>query len=175
MGIMNSMEEASQLAGFFAAHAVWCVSAGETLVPIYAFIDAQRARQMHRLAHERLEDGVALGKQRLERPDPGIAAHVLIFDGRIPWQGEKLDALIVEWRSLDAGAAKVVVALPYTPASKSGLLKRGKPFAVHKPKLLDVSDQWRERTPELFEPFFEGVGQHEKGSAVWSQYLDESK
>ena len=106
------MKEASELAGFFCAHAVWCVSDGETLIPIYAFLDAHGARQMHRLAHERLEQGVVFGKQKLENPEPGLSAHTLIFDGRIPWDGKKLDALIVEWRSLCGEGGKVTVAVP---------------------------------------------------------------
>ena len=31
------MEKLAELMGFFAAHAIWCVADGETLIPIFAY------------------------------------------------------------------------------------------------------------------------------------------
>ena len=42
------MEQAIRLAGFFAAHGVWCVADGEALIPLYAYEDAQGGRKMIR-------------------------------------------------------------------------------------------------------------------------------
>jgi hypothetical protein len=46
------MNSASELAGFFAAHAVWCVSDGETLIPMLAYTNENNERQMERLVHD---------------------------------------------------------------------------------------------------------------------------
>ena len=53
------MERAVELAGFFAAHGIWCVSDGEPLTPMLAQESAANGRNMLRFASEQLEDGVA--------------------------------------------------------------------------------------------------------------------
>jgi hypothetical protein len=57
------MEAATELAGFFAAHAVWSVSGGEILIPLIAYETADGKRQMNRLVAERVEEGAARGKE----------------------------------------------------------------------------------------------------------------
>lgn len=163
------------MAGFISAHAVWSICDGETLIPIYAFLDEAGKRHMQRLEYDRLEDGVEEGKNKLEEAASGVTAKVLIFDGRISLSGEKLDALIVEWRSYEDPSGKAVLAIPYTPAVKGGFFKRARGFAVHRPKILDLSEEWREEPSALLESYFEGVEQHKQGSAVWNEHLDESK
>jgi hypothetical protein len=84
------------LAGFFAAHAVWSVSDGETLVPIYAYTDASGRRHLERLVAGTAEGSVDAGRKRLsENPDHAACA-VLIFDGLVPLRDGKTDALILE-------------------------------------------------------------------------------
>ena len=61
------MREAMNLAGFFAAHAVWCVSDGETLIPIFGYPDKNGQRVLNRLVHDRLEDAVAAGSGNLSK------------------------------------------------------------------------------------------------------------
>jgi hypothetical protein len=51
------MEAATELAGFFAAHAVWSVSDGETLIPLLGYEAGDGMRQLVRLASERIADG----------------------------------------------------------------------------------------------------------------------
>ena len=43
------MITASELAGMFAAHAIWCVSDGDTLIPMLVYTDENDERQMERL------------------------------------------------------------------------------------------------------------------------------
>ena len=56
------MERAVELAGFFAAHGIWCVAEGETLVPILAFQRGDGGQEFRRIEAEELRDAVAQGK-----------------------------------------------------------------------------------------------------------------
>lgn len=159
------MNGAAELAGFFTAHAVWSVSDGETLVPIYGMQHMETGRSMERLALDRLEDGVAAGHQRLSENPHKAECGVLIYDGRIPWDGEKLDALIVEFREFAEPDNVMVLAIPYTP------LTAQHEFVVHRPAVLQLPHHLEGQAPEIFEAFFAGVTQHDKGAAVWSEHM----
>lgn len=79
------MITASKLAGFFAAHAIWCVSDGETLTPTLAYTTEADERKMERLVHnDDLEASVAYGKEKLESNEMDATDAVLLYDGRIP-------------------------------------------------------------------------------------------
>jgi hypothetical protein len=163
------MKSASELAGFFAAHAIWCVSDGDTLTPMLAYTTADDERKMERLLiDDDLEASVAFGKERLGSNEMDANDAVLLYDGRITLGGEKLDAIIIEMRAYFSPDSEATIAVPYTPKSS------GK-FRVHKPKLL----QWK-RCEDFdmnfaLQSFFEGVDKHEKGSTIWNKCLDESK
>lgn len=162
------MNSAAKLAGFFSAHAVWSVSDGETLVPIYGYFRAKGGRAMERLDLPRLEESVEFGKERLDENPHGAKHAVLIFDGRLTLERGKIDALIVEFRDYGARGGAALLAIPYTPKVKR------KKFAVHRPKLLDVPASLEKQIDTIFEAFFEGVAEHEKGAEVWDKHLDES-
>jgi hypothetical protein len=162
------MEAAIELAGFFAAHAVWCVSDGEVLIPLVAYEPPDGKRQMIRLATERIEDGVEEGKRWMTENPEGAAIAVLIYDGFIPLKSGKTDALIVTARDFAQGVAEVTVAVPYRPAGD----KKG--FAVHRPKFLGfqgAEPDWQ----KLGDALWRGISAHEHGNAVWTEHLDESK
>ena len=162
------MQATAELAGFFAAHAVWSVSDGETLIPLVGYETADGQRQMTRLAAERLEDGAARGKAWLAKPPVSAVRAVLVYDGYITVKTEKMDALLVTMRDYTRGDAEVTIAVPYRPA------KVGKGLAVHRPTFLGfkgAEPDWE----SLGSALWAGVAQHEKGSAVWIRYLDESK
>ena len=159
------MNGAAELAGFFSAHAVWSVSDGEAFVPIYGMQHAKTGRSMERLALDLLEDAVSAGHQRLAENPHKAECAVLIYDGRIPWDGEKLDALIVEFREFAVPANAMVLAIPYTP------LSRDHEFVVHRPAVLQLPDHLESQAPEIFEAFFAGVTQHDKGAAVWREHM----
>ena len=168
------MDDSAVLAGFIAAHAIWSICKGETLIPIYAFVDEGGARRMERFEHARPEVNVAAGKARLEEPAATTRAKVLVFDGRIARDDGRMDALIVEWRGYVKTPGVAILALPYTPSVKGGLFRRARRFAVHRPKLFSISEEWKEHTPAVLKKFFEGVARHEHGSRVWNEHLDKS-
>ena len=162
------MQAAAELAGFFAAHAVWSVSDGETLIPLVAYETADGKRQMNRLAAERLEDGAARGKEWMAKPPERAVRAVLVYDGYITVKTDKIDALLVTMRDYTRGAAEITMAVPYRPASDA------KGFAVHRPKFLGfkgAEPDWQAIGTALWA----GIAQHEKGAAVWNKHLDESK
>ena len=71
----------SRLAGFFAAHAIWCVSDGETLTPILAYTTADDERKMERLVIKNdLAASVAYGQQKLKSNDMDANDAVLLYD-----------------------------------------------------------------------------------------------
>jgi len=162
------MTAASDLAGFFAAHAVWCVSDGETLIPFVAYEHADGKRQLNRLVTERVEDGAAKGKEWLAKNPEGAARAVLIFDGFITLKGDRIDALIVTVRDYTLGDAELTIAVAYRSA------KDPNGFAVYRPKFIGFKgDQpdWQ----EVGQSMWAGIAKHEKGAKVWNDHIDESK
>jgi hypothetical protein len=162
------MITASELAGFFAAHAVWSVADGSTLIPILAYNDANGERKMERLAHDDLGAAVEHGKQKLASNEMDATDAVLLYDGRFNLGQEKVDAVIIELRAYFAPEAKSIIGVPYTP-------RQSGEFRVHTPKLLAWSGCEDFDKNAAFESFFAGVNSHEKGAEVWQRCLDESK
>jgi hypothetical protein len=163
------MITASKLDGFFAAHAVWCVSDGETLVPMLAYTTADDERKMERLViNDDLAASVAHGKEKLESNEMDANDAVLLYDGRIPIGKEKVDAIIVEMRAYFSPGSEAVMAVPFTP-------KAAGRFRVHKPKLLGWTNCDDFDMDAALQSFFEGVNSHDKGAKIWNDCLDESK
>ena len=163
------MITASKLAGFFAAHAIWCVSDGETLTPILAYTTEDEERKMERLVvNDDLGASVAFGKEKLLSNKMDANDAVLLYDGRIPIGKEKVDAIIIEMRAYFSPGSEAIMAVPYTP-------KVSGRFRVHKPKLLAWKNCEDFDMNAALESFFEGVDGHEKGSKVWNDCIDESK
>jgi hypothetical protein len=165
---MAAMKDAAELAGFFAAHAVWCVSDGGPLVPLAGYL-AGGQRQAIRFADGELESAVAGGKEWLASNRDGADIAVLVYDGYITLPGGKTDALIVEARSFREPAGALTMAVPYRNREHpSG-------FAVYRPKFLDFSSAVKPDYAALGDAFFAGVDGHEHGSAVWNKHLDQSQ
>ncbi|SEN19504.1 hypothetical protein SAMN05428959_101617 [Duganella sp. CF517] len=159
---------AFNLAGFFAAHAIWSVSDGEALVPMFAYVSESGEKQMQRLVIDGdLEKSVAFGQAKLESNESDASDGVLVYDGRIPIDDRMVDAVIVEIRSYFSLDSKAVMAVPYALAAPGEL-------RVFKPKLL----QWEEcedfDIDRSVQSFFEGVDAHEHGAAIWNKALDQS-
>src|SRR5262249_32867249 len=89
------MLTAAKLAGHFAAHAIWCVSdlEGEPFIPMLAYTKPGGTPTMIRLVSEDLNESVELGRQQLESNEMDADDGVLLFDGRITLNGEKVDAV----------------------------------------------------------------------------------
>ena len=161
------MITASRLAGFYAAHAIWSVSEGETLVPMLGYTDEADKRILNRLAGADLGAAVAQGKERLASNPMDANDAVLLYDGRITLGEAKLDAIIVEMRAYFSPQSEAVLAIPYMPKASCA-------FKVHKPKLLVWKGCEDFDVNQALQAFFEGVGSHEKGNEVWTLALDES-
>lgn len=163
-----SMITASELAGFVAAHAIWCVSDADGLIPMVAFTVEDGSRKLERLVHDDAGAAVEDGRRRLEEDPFSANDGVLAFDGRITGEDGKLDAIILEMRSYAFPGAKAALAVPYTPASSGR-------FRVHKPKLVEWHECDDFDMEAAFEAFFRGVDSHEQGAKVWNAALDQSK
>ncbi len=161
------MISAAELGGFFAAHAIWCVSDGEPLVTMLAHGKAGGPPAMERLVGE-LPQMVEQGRAKLASNAWGADDAALLFDGFIHLPGGKVDAILVELRAYAAPAARATWAVPYTPGA-------GDAFRVHRPKLVEWSGCGGFEQRDAIEAFWRGVGRHEKGNAVWSAHLDESR
>jgi hypothetical protein len=158
---------AALLAGFFAAHAIWSVSDGETLVPIYAYYDGSGQRHLDRLTSQPLEVAVEGGKKALAENPHKVSCAVLIYDGYVTISGQKRDALILEIRDYSAAGDSVVMALPYTPKTASAT------FTVFRPKILKLPEN--QSSDAFIEDFWRGVDEHKQGSDVWSAHIDQSQ
>jgi hypothetical protein len=162
------MIAAAELAGFFAAHTVWCLSDADTFDPLLAFTTEDGKRQMQRLIGYEGQAAVDLGRRQLDDNPMDANDGVLLLDGRITVEGGKLDAIIIEMRSYGFPLARATIAVPYTPRGSSR-------FRVHKPKLVEWEGCEDFDVDAAFEAFFRGVEAHEHGAKVWDAALDESK
>ena len=162
------MKATGELAGFFAAHAVWCIEDGETLVPILAYELSDGSRQMTRIESEQMQDAVHSAKDWLEsNPESAIRA-VLVYDGFVTLTDGKTDALIIDAVDYGSPRAGFTMAVPYRHANDPA------GFAVYRPKFLGfegLEPSW----DMIGEAFFQGVDRHEKGAAVWNASLDQNR
>lgn len=165
---MATLTEAIELAGYFGAHAMWCVSDGETLVPMLAGRDRDGAVSMRRVESEPLERAVSEAREALAKNPDLYDCAVVLYDGFITLPAGKTDAILAEIQVYAAGQ-RVVLALPYRHASGAG------GFAVFRPKVLTVPDNAGLSPEQLGEALFQGVAGHERGAALWSHALDESR
>jgi len=159
---------ASELAGFIAAHAIWCVSDADGFTPMLGFAMADGQRQLERLITDDVASAVQQGWQRLA--DERLSANdgVLACDGRIRVVDGKLDAILLEMRSYAFPWAKATIAVPYSPRSSGR-------FRVHRPKLVEWHECEDFDLDAALEAFFRGVAAHQHGARVWNTTLDESK
>jgi len=162
------MERALELAGFFAAHAVWCVSDGETLCTMLGQESAAKGRNMVRFAVERTEDGVAKGQAYLASNPENSEHAALIYDGYLTSSSGRTDALLVVVRSYAPATATLTVAVPYRNAGSAD------GFAVYRPKFIDWQGPGEPDHQAFSAAFSRGVESHEKGRDVWNEALDDA-
>jgi hypothetical protein len=159
------MIETAHLAGFFAAHGIWCVSEGETLVPMLAYEYADGERGMDRLMYDDYAEGARAGQAALEDGDPSWASAVLVADGYFHLEHGKADALIIEAVQYGPYRQTLSLAVPYRHADAG--------FAVHRPKFMGVECD-DPQLDTIAEAFFQGVASHTEAAAIWDAHLDES-
>ncbi len=161
------MELTGAMAGFFAAHAVWCVMDGETLTPILAYEGADGKRHMHRVEAQSMEVAVQAGRAWLDRNDTEASRALIVYDGYITLESGRTDALVVDVRSYVNDPAHLIVAIPYRHASKPG------GFAVHRPKILLAEGPGLD-VSTFTQAFYAGVASHDEAAPVWEKHLDRS-
>jgi hypothetical protein len=169
MQTMSDILLAAKLAGILTADAVWCVSEGDILIPIYSYATHDGARRFERIVADKLEDAAAFGKARLDENPHNALAAVLILDGYINFETGKTDALIVDIRIYSDNNAAIVIVLPFRAASSV------EGFAVHRPKLRELHSVGEDQIPAIVEAFLSGVDSHEQGTKIWNEHLDESR
>ena len=159
---------ASRLAGFFAAHAVRCVSDGDTLIPMLAYLVGDGGRMMERYVGENVGASDSVARRKLESNAMNAEDAALLYDGRITIAEQKIGAIIIEMRAYFLPESEVVIAVPYTPKGNGN-------FRVHRPKLLAWKNCDDFDSSAVLQSFFDGVDEHEEGSKIWNECLDESK
>lgn len=157
------MITASELAGYFAAHAVWSLSDGESFHPIFAYTTEDDARHMQRVVTPTAEEAVAFGRKQLESNEKDANDAVLIYDGRITGAAGARDALIIELRCYAFPWARATYGVPYTPKASGR-------FAVFRPVVLRWDDCADFDLDWSMERFFVGVHAHANGGAVWNAH-----
>jgi hypothetical protein len=163
------MEPTARLAGFIAAHAIWSVSDGETLVTMVGSEGADGQRKLDRLVTERIEDSVSQGREQLLKNPQHVARAALAFDGYITLPDGKTDAVFIEAREYAKGEAlPFEIAVPYRSAKSPG------GFAVYRPKLLKVPPDLK-NCESLLNTFWTGVDAHTKAAEVWRAHIDQSR
>lgn len=160
------MITAAELAGVFAAHAIWAVSDGHSFDPMLAHTTASGERTMTRLVFQ--PEAVERRRQMLATNPMDATNAVLVYDGRITLGNEKLDAVITEMRAYFSPQSRAVIGVPYTPPSAGR-------FLVHKPKVLVWKDCEDFDQSAAIDAFFTGVAGHQRGAKIWNDSLDESK
>jgi hypothetical protein len=167
-GMLATMYETAQLAGFFAAHGIWSVSDGAALVPLLGYEYADGSRGMDRFALDDAGDGARAGQEALHANRYGAVRAVLVVDTYLDLDSGRTDALIVEAVEYGPDLRSLKLAVPY----------RAKPspqgFAVHRPKFIGIDGISEQDQAALADAFFDGVDSHEQAAVVWNAHLDPS-
>jgi hypothetical protein len=162
------MWDTARMAGFFAAHAVWSVSNGEMLVPMYGYEKSDGARGLDRFPGD-IKAGAASAHTSL-RGNPHEAVNsVVILDAFINLPDGQTDALMVEAVGHPPHEFLLRMAIPYRPASSE------EGFAVYRPKFIEVDGAGEDDYGDLGRVFFEGVEAHEHAAPIWLAAMDDSK
>jgi hypothetical protein len=161
------MIETATLAGFWAAHGIWSISDGETLIPILGYEHADGERGFNRYFFDDVADGARAAQEALEVNEIGAARAVLVANAYVHLEAGRTDALIVKAVSYGLTPGSIELAVPYRPATeRSG-------FAVYRPLFVEVTGFDQPDYDTLADAFFNGVDSHEQAAAVWSAHLDQ--
>jgi hypothetical protein len=162
------MNETARLAGFLAAHAIWCVSQGKSLTTPLLVVESEgESTRFIEVKGRSSEEAVGKAERLLEKPAPGSLRAVLGFEAYLNLPPGKTDAIFLHARQYVPEAQEIYVAVPFrTPTSPGG-------FAVFRPKFIAYEDA--PPPPGALEAFLRGVTLYPPGDAVWRKHLDESR
>jgi hypothetical protein len=160
------VHETARLAGFFAAHGIWSVSEGETLVPLLGFETPGGDRGMYRFVHDDVAEGARAGQAALADNNDRAARAVLVIDAYVHLSQGRTDALIVRAVDYASGGPSFTMAVPYRPRQWG--------FAVRRPTLTEVVGVPESAYGDLADAFFSGVFANEAAGAVWDAHYDPS-
>src|SRR5215468_6553390 len=121
MGKDDGFEGAAELAGYFLAHAVWCVEDGDTLVPLVGHErvlvdDGERAFTLLRFEAPEQSDAIRNAEEWLETNPERVARAVLIHDGYFTWMGVRRDALFSRILEYGRPGRSLQIVIPYRHA-----------------------------------------------------------
>jgi hypothetical protein len=157
------LPELAYHAGFFAAHGIWCVAPGETLIPMLVHCSAGAKPTMQRLVSAEIPAVVEQAKAKLASDAQEFGGAILVYDTIVTLGDWRTDAVLIE---AVTPIDRLTVAIPYRPKK---FLRR---FRVYKPKFLGCPDSLVE---QMVQKFWDGVGSHEKANKVWSSHIDQSR
>ncbi|MCM6779080.1 hypothetical protein NDR87_36970 [Nocardia sp. CDC159] len=159
----------ASIAGFCAAHGIWSISDGATLIPILGYEQHDGARGMERFVFDDIADSARAGQTALATGRDQWARAVLVTDAYLHLDTGRVDALIVDAVEYFSSRRSLQLAIPYRPQQDP------EGFGVYQPQLLDTTGFDEFDYDVLAESFNSGVGSHEHAAAIWSEFrLDES-
>lgn len=163
------MYEIAGMAGFCAAHGVWSVSDGATLIPLLGHEQVDGGKGMDRLMFDDVADAARAGQEALEAGRDGWVRAVLVADAYLHLDTGRVDALVVDAVEYLPVRRSLRIAVPYRPQSAP------QGFAVYRPQFAGVTGFNDPDYTALADAFFSGVDSHEQAAAVWNAHLlDES-
>jgi hypothetical protein len=163
------MSEIASMAGFLAAHGIWSVSEGATLVPMLGYEQTDGDRVIERLMFDDVADGARAGQAALADGREGWVRAVLVTDAYLHLDRGRVDALIVDAVEYLPARWSMRMAVPYRPQAASA------GFAVYRPKFVETEGFDEPDYDALADAFFSGVDSHVQAAAVWNAHLlDES-
>jgi hypothetical protein len=162
------METLAQLAGFLAAHAILCVSRGQSLtLPLLVVEKADGTTQFIEITGKTSQEAVTKASRLMEKPAPEAQRSVMAFEAYLNLPPGRSDAIFLRGCCYQPEPQELIVAVPFRLASHP------QGFAVFKPKFIAFEDD--PVKVGALEAFFRGVAMHPPGKTVWSAHLDESR
>ncbi|MDN3355121.1 hypothetical protein [Actinomadura sp. DC4] len=163
------MYEITRIAGFFAAHGIWSVADGETLIPLLGYERPDGSHGMDRLMYDDFAEAARAGREALETGWEDRVRAVLVADAYLQLESGRVDALVIDAAEYVPVRRSVKIAVPYRPGSSP------QGFAVYRPKFIEETGIDEPDYPAMADSFFAGVDSHEQAAAVWNAHLlDES-
>lgn len=151
------------MAGFIAAHGIWSVSDGETLIPLVCQEEQDGQRVVNRVMLDDVGDGARAAQEMVALNEAGARRAVSVVDTYLHLPSGRVDALLVTAVEYEPVRRSVEIAVPYQPADGD------QEFAVYRLKLMDLDGVDEADQDELVDAFFDGVESHGEAAPVWQQ------